>query len=87
MTSGVAGLTDTIPYYNQPPTANAGGPYQGGEGVVIPMNGASASDPDLDPLIYTWSVDSTLCSFDDSSLLNPNLTCSDNGNFSVTFSR
>ena len=29
-------------------------------------------------------VDSALCSFDDASALNPNLTCSDNGSFTAT---
>jgi hypothetical protein len=50
------------------------------------MSNASASDPDLDLLTYAWTVDSTLCSFDDASALNPNLTCSDNGSYTATFS-
>lgn len=69
---------------NEAPTANAGGPYNGNEGAAIAMSGASASDADVDPLTYSWSVDSTLCSFDNAGLLNPNLTCSDDGSFNVT---
>ncbi len=63
-----------------PPTANAGGPYQGDEGAAIAMSGASAPAGAL----VSWSVDSWLCSFDDASLLKPNLTCTDNGNFVAT---
>jgi hypothetical protein len=63
-----------------PPTANAGGPYQGDEGAAIAMSGASAPAGAL----VSWRVDSWLCSFDDASLLKPNLTCTDNGNFVAT---
>jgi hypothetical protein len=83
--SNMATVTITVNPVSDPPTANAGGPYSGDEGTSIPMSGAIASDPDiLDMLTYTWSVDSTLCSFDDASLLNPSLTCTDNGNFTAT---
>jgi PKD repeat protein len=72
-------------YVNQSPISDAGGPYSGDEGVAIAISGASASDPDEDTLSFSWSVDNpVLCSFDDSSLLNPNLTCTDNGVFEVT---
>ncbi len=70
---------------NAPPSANAGGPYNGNEGSVIAMSGASASDPNAgDTLTYAWTVNSTLCSFDDANALNPNLTCTDNGSFTAT---
>jgi len=74
---------------NAPPTANAGGPYSGNEGSAIAMSGASASDPNAgagDTLSYLWSVNSPLCSFSNANILNPNLTCSDNGSFTVTLS-
>jgi PKD repeat protein len=70
---------------NQPPTANAGGHYQGEEGSAIAMSGASASDPDVsDTPTFSWSVDSALCSFDFPNILNPDLTCSDSGNYTAT---
>jgi len=80
--------TDTFQvtvYLNTPPTAEAGGPYSGDEGSAIPLDGATASDPDEDTLTYAWSVDdAAVCSFDDASALNPNLTCSDDGTYQVT---
>jgi PKD repeat protein len=69
---------------NLPPTADAGGPYAGDEGSAFALDGASASDPDDDPLTYAWSVDSALCGFSDPTVLQPILTCSDNGNFTAT---
>ncbi|MBK9154753.1 MAG: hypothetical protein IPM25_11155 [Chloracidobacterium sp.] len=70
---------------NSPPTASAGGPYSGDFGSAIGMSGASASDPDTgDTLTYEWTVNSASCSFDDASVLNPNLTCTGTGNFTAT---
>ena len=49
------------------------------------MSGATASDPDSDTLTYSWSIsNATLCSFSNAGVLNPNLTCSDNGAFTAT---
>jgi len=69
---------------NLPPIVDAGESYNGDEGSAIALSGANASDPDGDPLTYKWSVNSTLCFFDNDTVLNPNLTCSDNGIFIVT---
>jgi PKD repeat protein len=69
---------------NQPPVVDAGGPYAGDEGSARALSGASAADPDDDPLDILWTVDSSLCSFSDPSVLNPDLTCLDDGTYSVT---
>ena len=39
----------------QPPTANAGGPYNGGIGAIISFNGKGSSDPQGEPLTYAWN--------------------------------
>ena len=39
---------------NQPPIANAGGPYPGTVGQTVAFNGAGSTDPDGGPLTYGW---------------------------------
>jgi uncharacterized repeat protein (TIGR01451 family) len=75
---------DTLVCTNQPPTADANGDYTGDEGSPISLDGTGSSDPDGDPLTYSWSVNSPLCSFDDATSATPDLTCTDNGDFVVT---
>jgi len=69
---------------NTPPWPDANGPYFGDEGSQIGLDGTGSFDPDGDPLNYAWSVDSALCAFDDATSPTPDLTCGDNGNFTVT---
>jgi len=41
---------------NQPPTANAGGPYSVAEGGSVQLHGSGA-DPEAGPLTYAWDFD------------------------------
>jgi PKD repeat protein len=50
------------------------------------LSGATASDPESDSLTLLWTVDPPGCSLSDSSVLNPNLTCNDNGSYTATLS-
>jgi PKD repeat protein len=63
------------------PLAVAGGPYGGNEGTLITFNGSGSSDPDRDPLTYTWN-------FGDGSPpangVNPSHTYADNGVYNVS---
>lgn len=47
-------VTTTVTIANQPPTANAGGPYTGVRNVAITFDASASADPDIDPLRYDW---------------------------------
>jgi PKD repeat protein len=83
VTDGQGGSTTstaTVTINNQPPVANAGGPYTGVRNQTIAFSGAGSSDPDGDPLTYAWS-------FGDSAAgtgANPTHAYTSIGTFTVT---
>lgn len=73
----------SMPLDNDPPTANAGGPYSGSEGQAVTLQG-SGSDPDDATLSYLWQADPPLCQFSDPELPNAQVTCADDGSYTLT---
>lgn len=67
---------------NGPPTADAGGPYTGSEGLAVGLVG-TAIDPENDPLATNWTftpgaIDpGGTCSSTGASTLVPSVTCTD----------
>jgi trimeric autotransporter adhesin len=79
-----------VPVSNQPPTANAGGPYSGNEGSAVAVGG-TASDPDAgDTVTTSWSYAvvsadaGASCSFGNAALPATTVTCTDDGTFTLT---
>jgi hypothetical protein len=67
---------------NEPPIADANGPYLVAVESTIPLNG-SGSDPDEDDLVFLWEA--TEGSFDDPTVADPNYTAgSEAGIFDLT---
>ncbi len=42
---------------NQPPVADAGGPYTVAEGGSVQLDGAASIDPEMGPLVFEWDLD------------------------------
>jgi PKD repeat protein len=66
---------------NQPPVANAGADRAGTAGIAVGFDGSGSSDPDSDPLSYSWNFgDGTPAG----SGVTPSHTYATAGNFTVT---
>ena len=65
---------------NEPPVANAGGPYTGLEGSPVAFDGSGSSDPDGDALTFDWDFGDP----SPGSGPTPSHTYLDDGAFNVT---
>ena len=57
---------------NEPPVADASGPYDGLEGSPVALDGTGSSDPDGDVLTFSWSDGVT---FDDATSMTVASAC------------
>ncbi len=76
--------TTTVTVGNDPPIANAGGPYSGNEGTPIALDGSGSSDPGGAITAYVWD-----CETDgvvDVTSSNPSVGCTypDQGTYTAT---
>ena len=63
-------VTVSVTDVNEPPVADAGGPYSISEGQSLTLDGSGSMDPESDPLSYVWDLDND-GQFDDASGMQP----------------
>ena len=73
LTSSCASSMEAAFGPNQPPVADAGGPYTTDEGVDVALDATGSSDPDGDTVTYEWDLDND-GQFDDSTSPSPLFT-------------
>ena len=76
----VAYITANTPPPNQPPTANANGPYSGQAGTAVAFSSAGSSDPDGSIVGYSWDFGDGATS----TAANPNHTYANAGTYTVS---
>ena len=80
-----------ITKHDSAPVANAGGPYTGTEGGTVTLH-ATASDPDSDPIVTSWSFQTTasrpgtVCTPGATNTLSPTISCNDDAVVTATLS-
>jgi len=73
-------LLDPPPASNQPPVANAGGPYSAAVGAPVALDGSASRDPDGSIASYAWNFGNG----SSGSGVAPNATYATAGTFTVT---
>ena len=76
--SNLADATTDVSPANQPPVADAGGPYTVAEGGSVTLSGAGSPDPDqsTDTLSFAWDLDND-GQFDDATGITPTFSAAD----------
>ena len=80
----------TLTLANVAPVAHANGPYTGTEGSATQLNGTATDAGSNDTFTYLWTASTAgidaggVCTFDNASLKNAKVTCTDDGAFTLT---
>ncbi len=73
---------------NLPPTANAGPDQSVAPGTLVTLDGSASSDPESQPLSYTWSITTapggSTATIDDPYIVNPTFTPDLEGGYTIT---
>ena len=80
LNSSPSSTTVTVNDVNYAPVADVGGPYSGDEDTAISFDGSGSSDPDGDPLTYSWNFGDGQNGTGES----PSHTYADPGSYTVT---
>ena len=88
-TSCVTVVVEEPEVENQPPVADAGGPYSGNQGTDIALDGTGSDDPDGDIASYEWTIVTNLtggaCGFVEGidNVAELSVNCADDGTLTV----
>ena len=77
---------DNIPV-NQSPTADAGADQNVPTGATVQLDGSASSDPESDPLTYSWSLTTSAgstASLSDPNIVNPTFVADVDGDYVAT---
>ncbi len=77
---------DNIPV-NQSPTADAGADQNVPTGATVQLDGSASSDPESDPLTYSWSLTTpagSTASLSDPNIVNPTFVADVDGDYGAT---
>jgi PKD repeat protein len=78
----VPAFTTVMVVVNEPPVADADGPYVIDEGALLTLNGTGSYDPNGDIITYAWDLDND-AEYDDASGATPTYSWANDGTYTI----